>query len=324
MPITDVTRDLDALTLTVVAEFPVPVQRLWDAYTDPRQIEKFWGPPTFPATFTRHDAHAGGRSDYVMTGPDGERHGGYWEWLSVDAPRSFEVVDGFAEADGRPNTDLPTTRARFAFEPAGAGSRVTCVSTFGSLAELEQLVAMGMEEGMREAMGQIDAVVADLASFAAGRGTQTQLLDDTRVRITRIIRGSVEDVWRAHHEPALIQRWMRGPDGWVMPVCELASEVGGTFRQEWETDEGADRFGFTGTLLESTPPYREVSTEQMIGTDGPGTVNELTLTPVEGGTLLALVITYPDAATRDAVLATGMAEGMEAGYARLDAELQAA
>lgn len=323
MPITAVTKDLDALTLTVVAEFPVGVRRLWDAYTDPRQIEKFWGPPGFPATFTRHDAHAGGRSDYAMTGPDGERFGGYWEWVAVDAPHSFEVVDGFARPDGTPNADLPTTGARFVFESTETGARVTCVSTFGSLAELEQLSAMGMEEGMRAAMGQIDAVVADLASFAAGVGTSSQLLGDTQVRVSRIIRGSVEDVWRAHHDPALVQRWLLGPDGWTMPVCEIAQNIGDAFRQEWESTETGERFGFTGTMLAQDVPRREVSTEQMIGTDGPATTNELTLTPVEGGTLLTLVITYPDAGVREMVLGTGMVGGMEASYARLESELAA-
>ena len=77
MPITSVDKDLDALTLTVVADFPVPVRRLWDAYADPRQIERFWGPVGWPATFTRHDMAPGGRSAYYMTGPDGERSGGF-------------------------------------------------------------------------------------------------------------------------------------------------------------------------------------------------------------------------------------------------------
>ncbi|MEQ1737885.1 MAG: ATPase, partial [Rhodoglobus sp.] len=60
MPITSVDKNVDQLTLTIVAEFPVPVARLWDAYSDPRRIERFWGPPTYPATFLRHDAAVGG------------------------------------------------------------------------------------------------------------------------------------------------------------------------------------------------------------------------------------------------------------------------
>ena len=177
MPVTSVDKDLDQLTLTIVAEFTVPVRRLRDAYVDPRQLEKFWGPPTWPATFTRHDVFPGGRTDYYMTGPDGSRARGYWEFLAVDEGRSFEVLDGFTRDDGAPDTDLPTTRMVFSFEATEAGSRLTTTSHFGSLSELEQLIAMGMEEGTREAMGQIDAVVADDTTFAAdagsGRSTST-------------------------------------------------------------------------------------------------------------------------------------------------------
>ena len=106
-----------------------------------------------------------------------------------------------------------------------------------------------------------------------------------------------------------------------MPVCVVAEKVGDTYIQEWESDDGSQRFGFTGTLIESASPHREVTTEQMIGTDGPQTRNELTLTPIQGGTLLSLVVTYPDAATRDMILGTGMADGMETSYARLEREV---
>jgi uncharacterized protein YndB with AHSA1/START domain len=98
--------------------------------------------------------------------------------------------------------------------------------------------------------------------------------------------------------------------------------VGESYRYEWEPVDGAEgRVGFEGELLESAPPHRAVTTERMIGMEGEGTVNELTLTPVAGGTLLALVMTFPDAETRDAILATGMTDGMETSYARLENEV---
>lgn len=321
MPITSVTQDPEALTLTVVADFSVPVRRLWDAYADPRQIERFWGPPEWPATFTRHDVAVGGRSNYAMTGPDGERSGGYWEFLAVEEGKSFEVLDGFADDEGNPNTEMPTMRMEFTFEPTDAGSRMTTTTHFASLDELEKLVAMGMVEGMRAAMGQIDDVLADLASFAAGNGTEVQLLGDTQARISRVIRGTVEQVWRAHHEPELLRRWQLGPDGWTMPVCEVATSVGETYRYEWENEADGRSFGFTGELLEGLAPVRAVTTEAMIGMDGPVVVNELTLTPLESGTLLTMVGNYPDAETREMILATGMADGMETSYARLEREV---
>lgn len=321
MPITSVTKDPEALTMTVVAEFPVPVARLWDAYADPRQLEKFWGPVEWPATFARHDFATGGRSDYYMTGPDGERSAGYWKYLSVDPGKSFEVEDGFASEPGVENTEMPSMRMVFTFEATDTGSRVSTTTHFPSAEALEQLLGMGMEEGMTSAMSQMDAVITDLASYAAGVGTNAQILSDTQVRVTRIIRGTVEQVWEAHHNADLMRRWLLGPDGWAMPVCDVAVNVGDHYRYEWEQEGGGNRFGFVGELLETAPPYRAVTTEAMIGMEGEPAVNELTLTPVDGGTLLSLVITYPSSEIRDMALATGMTDGMETSYKRLEDEV---
>jgi uncharacterized protein YndB with AHSA1/START domain len=182
---------------------------------------------------------------------------------------------------------------------------------------------MQMLEGTKEAMSQIDAVLADLAAFASDRAAEAQILSDTQVRVARVIRGSVEQVWRAHNDADLMKQWLLGPDGWTMPVCEIAANIGDSYRYVWKPVGGGDGFGFTGELLESEPPYRAVTTEAMIGMDFPGTLNELTLTAVEGGTLLSLVITYANAEMRDAVLATGMTGGMETSYARLEGLLGA-
>lgn len=318
MPVTSVTKDPQALTMTIVADFPVPLQRLWDAYADPRQLERFWGPPEWPARFTRHDMAVGGRSLYLMTGPDGQTSAGYWEFLDVSAPNFFEVRDGFIGPDGLPNQDLPTMRLTFAFTETEAGSRLTSVTHFNSLADLELVVEMGAEEGARAAMGQMDEVLADMATFAADRPTLAQTLNDTQVRVSRVVRGSVEQVWRAHHEADLVQRWMLGPDGWEMLVCEAASEVGERYRYEWQQVGGGERFGVVGQLVEAMPPHYAVTTESMIGMPGEPTRNELTLTAVQGGTLASLVITYPTAEIRDMALATGMVDGMETGYQRLE------
>ena len=323
MPVTTVTKDPDQLTLTIVADFPVPVRRLWDAYSDPRQIERFWGPPEWPATFTRHDMAAGGRSNYYMTGPEGDQAHGYWEFTDVRPGQSFEVVDGFANPDGTPNDDLPTTRVVFSFADAGEGSRLVSTSHFDTAEQLQTLLDMGMEEGTTAAMGQIEDVLSDLRTFADDLPTQSQLIGDDKVRISRVIRGTVDQVWAAHHDEELMKRWLLGPDGWTMPVCEVGRNVGDSFRYEWVDANGENRFGFTGELLESHPPVRAVTTERMIGTDGPTTTNELTLTPLDSGTLLSLLITYPDAQTREMILGTGMTDGMETSYARLEAQLAA-
>lgn len=160
MPITSVTSDPQALTLTVVGDYPVSVERLWEAYSDPRQLERFWGPETWPAKFARHDFVVGGQSHYTMTGPDGATSSGWWRFLSIDRPRLIEFEDGFSNPDGTPNTGMPSMRMTFTFEATASGSRFTGVTRFASLQSMEQLLKMGMIEGLRSAMGQLDGVLS--------------------------------------------------------------------------------------------------------------------------------------------------------------------
>lgn len=124
MPVTSVTKDPATLTFTIVADFPVSQQRLWDAYADPRQLERFWGPPSWPATFRRHDFVVGGRAEYFMTGPNGEKWSGSWRFTAVN-PISF-----FAACDGEDNADDPLGPASmtFTFETTSTGSRMTGVT----------------------------------------------------------------------------------------------------------------------------------------------------------------------------------------------------
>lgn len=162
VPITSVAKDAAQLTLTVVADFPVPQQRLWEAYADPRQLERFWGPPSWPATFTRHDFKVGGRAEYFMSGPNGEKWSGSWRFTAVNPISSFEANDGEDNADD-PNGPASM---RFTFETTASGSRMTCVTRFLSLEAMEQS-ATGMEQGFRAAMPQLDAVLAEPSTLAA-------------------------------------------------------------------------------------------------------------------------------------------------------------
>jgi len=162
MTVTAVNRDHTALTLTVDATFDAAPDRVWQLWADPRKLERWWGPPMFPATFVDHRLEAGGRCTYFMTSPEGEQYHGWWEVDSVDAGRAFEVRDGFADGEGNVNPDLPVTRMRVELSDRGdGGTAVRITSTFATLEQLEQLVEMGMEEGLQLAMGQMDAILVD-------------------------------------------------------------------------------------------------------------------------------------------------------------------
>jgi Uncharacterized conserved protein len=322
MPVTSITTDTDALTMTLVADFPVGVERLWQAFVDPRQLERFWGPPGYPATFDRYEPRPGGIAHYWMTSPEGQRFYGRWDFIEVDEPTRIVVRDTFADEHGEPDPSMPAGTMTFRFDSTASGSRVTVLSQSPSLEALEQVIAMGQEEGMRQAFAQLDAVIADLREYALGKGTRTEVLDDTHVRITRAFEAPRHLLWRAHTEPELMKRWLHGPDGWVMTVCENDLVVGGSYRNAWEPEPGqpGEAFGFEGENLVVEPERRMVTTERMSGADFPGTVNDLTFDEVDGVTLMTLLITYDSVEQRDMILATGMTEGMEASYARLERE----
>ena len=160
MPVTEVRHDPDTLTLTITAEFAAQVERVWQIYADPRQLEKVWGPPTYPATVVDHDLRPGGRVTYFMTGPEGDKHAGYWDVTAVDEPRSFAFDDGFADLDFNPNPDLPVTRSVFRFAPHDGGTRATYVSTYDTAEGLQQVLDMGVVEGASSAINQIDYLLA--------------------------------------------------------------------------------------------------------------------------------------------------------------------
>jgi uncharacterized protein YndB with AHSA1/START domain len=160
MTVMDVTKDPATLTMVVTAEFDAPVERVWQLWADPRQLERWWGPPTYPATVVDHDLVPGGTVTYFMTGPEGDKHGGWWRVLAVDAPHSLEVQDGFSDDTGSPNPDMPSTIMRVVLSEEGGGTKMVMTSTFPSLEAMERLTDMGMEEGLRAAMAQMDEVLA--------------------------------------------------------------------------------------------------------------------------------------------------------------------
>jgi len=162
MTVTSVRKDPNALTMTVDAEFDASAERVWQLWADPRQLERWWGPPTYPATFTKHDLEPGSRVEYHMTGPEGDQPRAYWDIVEVDPPHRLVLRDGFAKDDGTPNDDMPRNELRVTIEPIDdERTRMSIQSTFPSPEAMEQLLAMGMQEGLTQAVGQIDAILVE-------------------------------------------------------------------------------------------------------------------------------------------------------------------
>jgi uncharacterized protein YndB with AHSA1/START domain len=160
MTVISSTKDAATLTLTVVAEFDATPDDVWDVWADPRKLERWWGPPTYPATFTRHDFVVGGESRYFMTGPAGETPYGWWRIDALDKPRRLEFANGLAGDDGEPVPGVEPMAGYVTFEDVGASTRMTVLTHFVSEEQMKIMLGMGMQEGMTQAVSQIDALVA--------------------------------------------------------------------------------------------------------------------------------------------------------------------
>ena len=165
MTVTVVRKSRETLTMTISAEFDASAERVWQLWEDPRQLERWWGPPAYPATVDSHDLRPGGLVEYHMTGPKGDQPRGYWDVIETDPPRSLFFRDGFANDDGTPNDALPRNEARVTIQEIGdERTRMSIESHFPSAEAMDRVLAMGMEEGITQAVGQIDAILAERRS----------------------------------------------------------------------------------------------------------------------------------------------------------------
>ena len=140
MTVNAVRKDPQRLTLTVEAEFDASVERIWQLWADPRKLERWWGPPTYPATFTKHDLAPGSRVEYHMTGPAGDQPHGYWDVLEVEPPRRILFHDCCDNADGTPR---PINTIRVGIEEVAQGrTRMSIEIVFPSTEAMEQALAM--------------------------------------------------------------------------------------------------------------------------------------------------------------------------------------
>jgi uncharacterized protein YndB with AHSA1/START domain len=152
---------------------------------------------------------------------------------------------------------------------------------------------------------------------------QVDLPSDHEVKVTRSFKASRELVYQAYTTPALVKRWLLGPPGWAMPVCEMDVRVGGKYRWRWRNEADGKEFGFHGTFREVEAPRRLVHVEYYdagdVGGDmGSGALVTVELTEVDGVTTVTSLIDFGTKQARDAAVSTGMTDGMEKSYQLLD------
>jgi uncharacterized protein YndB with AHSA1/START domain len=161
MSVTSVEKDPEALTMTITADLDATVDRAWQLWADPRQFERWWGPPGYPTTVVEHDLRSGGKITFFMAGGEGERHDSTWEVVAAEPPRRLELRDADIDDDGRPNDGNAMTLMVITIDERDGGGAVMAVRThFDSHEGMEQVLAGGVEEGMCMVLAQIDDLLA--------------------------------------------------------------------------------------------------------------------------------------------------------------------
>jgi uncharacterized protein YndB with AHSA1/START domain len=141
---------------------------------------------------------------------------------------------------------------------------------------------------------------------------------DREISVVRVFEAPRELIWDCHTKPELLKRWMLGPPGWSMPVCEIDLTVGGKYRYLWRNDADGSSFGSHGVHREIVAPERLVTSESMDGFEGEA-LNTLELVETGGRTTLTINMCFPSREHRDGALQSGMSDGMAMGYDRLEA-----
>jgi uncharacterized protein YndB with AHSA1/START domain len=158
LSVTSVDTDYDNLTVTLIADFDAPVEQVWELWSDPRKLERWWGPPGYSAIFEKHDLTPDGEVTYVMTGPEGDTWG-VWRVTAVDPPTSLEFTDAFADSDGAAIADMPAMGVMVRLTERDGGTRMEMQSTFESREDMEKMMSIGTVEGLRDSVGQMDALL---------------------------------------------------------------------------------------------------------------------------------------------------------------------
>ena len=160
MTVISVDTDYDGLAITLIADFGSPIDQVWELWSDPRKLERWWGPPGYPATVEKHALTPGGEVTYFMTGPEGEQHWGLWRITSVDSPTSLRFTDALADSDGAPRDDAPVSEISVRLLEHEGGTRMEIRMRFETREDMKRIVDTGTVEGLKQAVGQMDGLLA--------------------------------------------------------------------------------------------------------------------------------------------------------------------
>jgi len=155
------TRNESDATLTIERTFSAPRDRVWQAYTDPGILDQWWAPRPWRAETKSMQFVVGGHWHYAMIGPDGEQHFGRMDFLEIEPGHRYKASDSFTDAEGRIDRSLPVQTFETTFSDAGEGTKVVVLVEYASLADMQRILEMGMQEGLTMAQDQLEALLRE-------------------------------------------------------------------------------------------------------------------------------------------------------------------
>lgn len=156
---TRVTKNLQEKSILVSRILNAPLDHVWRAYTESEFLDQWWGPSPWRAETKSIDFKPGGYWLYAMVGPEGERHWGRMNYISIKPKEYFDIEDAFCDEDGNMNASLPVSRGRMAFTETAEGVLVEFSMRYATEEDVHKLIEMGFEQGITICLEQLQALL---------------------------------------------------------------------------------------------------------------------------------------------------------------------
>jgi uncharacterized protein YndB with AHSA1/START domain len=156
---TEVIKNFKEKSIIVSREFDAPIEKVWQAYTDCKLLDQWWGPSPWRAETKRMNFKAGGYWLYAMVGPEGEKHWARMNYLTIDHLKGFDIEDVFCDEEGNVNSDLPVSRGRMSFHKTANGTKVEFAMTYATETDVQKIVEMGFEQGITVCLDQLEQLL---------------------------------------------------------------------------------------------------------------------------------------------------------------------
>lgn len=157
----DVHHDLDQLTIEATAVFDAAKARVWELFTQPGHLEKWFGAPSRSATFIRLDLRAGGRAHYYLDSPDGDRHYAHWDIIEIHPGEFLYYNDRATDADFHPTPESSPVRVRHDFSEHDGLTRVEMLARYRSTEELQRALDDDGLQTVKQSLSQAQALLSE-------------------------------------------------------------------------------------------------------------------------------------------------------------------